>query len=354
MSEERLKSTRRSFLRGRFLSPEAQREKEELAAREAEEAEAKRLAEAPVHYMEYSRKAMAADFVIFTNAGEYENAFEAAVDALDEVSRLEKVLSYFLPDSEISRLNADGPYYPVSVSPEVYGLLRQCRDLSEATRGAFDVTATPLSEVWGFMRREGRLPSEEERLDALAKVSTASIEWEDADCALKLGCEGMKVSLGSIGKGFALDAAVRVLEQSGLDDFIFHGGLSSVVAHGARRGRKDWLLGLHHPLKKNERLLEIPIRDRALGTSGSATQFFWANGRRYGHVIDPRTGFPAMNVLSATVLAPTATEADALATAFYVMGPDETRDFCRNHPELGVLFVLPSGVDVKIVRIGEI
>ncbi len=345
-----MQTNRRSFLTGRFLSPEAQ------AAKEAEEAaaRARALADAPAQYMQYSRRAMAAEFVVFTNAGEYENAFEAAVEALDEVTRLEKVLSYFLPESEISRLNEDGPYYPVSVSPEVYLLLQTCKALYEATGGAFDMTATPLSEVWGFMRREGRVPTEEERLDALAKVSTGKIQWFDEDSALQLGCEGMKVSLGSIGKGFALDSAAGILERAGLNDFLFHGGLSSVLARGARRGREDWLVGLHHPLKKDERLMEIPLRNRALGTSGSATQFFWSNGKRFGHVLDPRTGFPASNVLSATALAPNATEADALATAFYVMGPEQTEAFCEKRPEIGAIFVLPAGTNVKIVEFGNV
>lgn len=351
MMEKRLRSNRRSFLRGQFLSPLAQQEKRA----QAEEEDARRLADAPAQYMEYSRKAMAADFVILTNAGEYENAFDAAVEALDEVSRLEKVLSYFIPESEVSFLNEDGPYYPVALSSEVYLLLRQCRELFEATDGAFDVTATPLSEVWGFMRRHGRLPTENERLEAMKKVGSGSLVFNDEDSSVQLGCEGMKVSFGSIGKGFALDLAAQILERWELNDYLFHGGLSSIVARGARRGRKDWLVGLHHPLKPTERLMEIPLKDRALGTSGSATQFFWANGRRYGHVLDPRTGFPGMDVLSATVLAPSATEADALATAFYVMGPDQTKAFCEKRPDLGVIFVLPdAGTNVKIVQFGNV
>lgn len=349
-SNSRLSSTRRSFLRGRFLSPEAQREKDEQTLREAETLEA----EVPVPYMQYSRRAMAAEFVVVTNAGEYENAFDVAVEALDEVSRLEKDLSYFLPESEISRVNENGPYYAVSVLPEVYGLLRTCGELYDATHGALDVTATPLSEVWGFMRRQGRVPTEEERLAALACVGMNRITWEDAECALKLGCEGMKISLGSIGKGFALDVAAAVLDRCGLENYIFHGGWSSIFARGARRGRRDWLVGLRHPLKPTERILELPLENRALGTSGSATQFFWANGRRYGHVIDPRTGFPGTDVLSATVLAPTAAEADALATAFYVMGPEESKAFCDARPELGAIFVLPKpGNGCEIVTFGE-
>ncbi|MBE6428926.1 MAG: FAD:protein FMN transferase [Planctomycetaceae bacterium] len=351
MTEERLRSSRRSFLRGQFLSPAAQQEKNALAEKERN----RKLAEAPAQYMEYSRKAMASDFVIFTNAGEYENAFDAAVDALDEVSRLEKILSYFIPESEVSCLNEDGPYYPVTLSSEVYQLLRFCRELFEATDGAFDVTTAPLSEVWGFMRRQGRLPTEEERLEAMAKVGTDFIIFDDAETSVQLGREGMKVAFGSIGKGYALDCAAQILELRGLDNYLFHGGLSSLIAHGARRGREDWLVGLHHPLKPTERLMEIPLKDRALGTSGSATQFFWANGHRYGHVLDPRTGFPGMDVLSATVLAPTATEADALATAFYVMGPEQAKAFCEKRPDLGAIFVLPdSGANVKIVQFGNI
>ncbi|MDO4584267.1 MAG: FAD:protein FMN transferase [Planctomycetia bacterium] len=298
--------------------------------------------ERPAEYVEISRHCMAAEFLIYTNAGEYGHGVEVALEALDEVTRLEKLLSYFEEESEISQINAAAGRDFVEVSPEVYGLLKQCDTIFRKTQGAFDMTATPLSEVWGFLARKGKVPEESRRLQALTLVDGGEVLWDDCRWAVRLPRCGMRISLGSIGKGFALDVAANVLEIGGVENFLFHGGNSSVLARGERRGRKDWLVGLHHPLKPGRRLREIPLRNRALGTSGSATQFFWWQGKRYGHVLDPRTGFPAEGVLSVTVLAPTATEADALATAFYVMGVEATEEFCKNRPDLGVIFALPT------------
>lgn len=301
------------------------------------------LEERPAEYVEISRRCMAADFLIYTNAGEYCHGVDTALDALDEVTRLEKLLSYFEEESEISRINAWAGRDFVEISPEVYGLLKQCDTIFRQTDGAFDISATPLSEAWGFMARKGRVPEESQRLAALSLVAGGEILWDDNRCAVRLPRAGMRISLGSVGKGFALDVSATVLEEGGMENFLFHGGSSSVLARGERRGRKDWLVGLHHPLKPGRRLKEIPLQNRALGTSGSAAQFFWWQGKRYGHVLDPRTGFPAEGVLSVTVLAATATEADALATAFYVMGVEATEAFCKNRPDLGVIFALPAG-----------
>lgn len=297
---------------------------------------------------------MAEDFVIYTNAGEYIDAYDAALEALDEVTRLEKLLSYFDEESEISRINQLADRDFVETTEEVYSILKYCNDLFFRTDGAFDITSTALWEAWGFMKRRPRLPSEEERREALERVSSRKILWDDARYALRFTQKGMRISLGSVGKGLATDAASAILRASGMENFLLCGGVSSVFASGARRGRNDWLVGLQHPASLKERLGEIPLENRALGTSGSATQFFWQNGKRYGHVLDPRSGLPVTNVLSVSVVAPTAAEADALATAFYVMGVDATRDFCKNRPDLSVLFVLPKvGSDCEIHFLGE-
>ena len=342
-------TSRRDFLYNNIVrAGERARAAEENRAREAAK-------NAPVTYMEYSRHAMASDFVLFANAGEYSTLFDTAAAALDEVSRLEQLLTYFDSESEISRINRLAGLGWVETEPEVYDLLKYCRQLDFDTHGAYDITATPLCEVWGFMRRKGVLPEEEERRTALESVSTERITWDDEGCRLKFERPGVKISLGSVGKGLALDRAGDVLAEAGVTDFLFHGGASSVLARGARRGREDWLIGLHHPLRPKERIREITLRDRALGTSGSATQFFWSGGKRYGHILDPRTGWPAVNVLSTTVLAPTAREADALATAFYVLGIEQTRAFCEKRPDLAVIFVLPKGAnELEMVEVGSL
>jgi thiamine biosynthesis lipoprotein len=153
----------------------------------------------------------------------------------------------------------------------------------------------------------------------------------------------MELNLGSVGKGYALDRCAEILEAAGVVDFLIHGGQSSILARGGRHASGDpreWCIALRHPLRADRRLAELKMRHCGLGTSGSGQQFFYHRGRRYGHVLDPRSGVPAEGVLSATVLAPDAAEADALATAFFVLGVDATQAYCETRPELAVVFVL--------------
>jgi len=153
-------------------------------------------------------------------------------------------------------------------------------------------------------------------------------------------CDSGSPNLGSIGKGYALDRCGELLAAAGINDFLLHGGSSSVLArgsHGARQPGEGWSVGVRDPLRPRRRLGQLIVKDRALATSGAAAQFFMHDLRRYGHILDPRSGQPAEGVLSTTVLAPTATEADALATAFYVMGPDEARRYCEADPNVAAI-----------------
>jgi thiamine biosynthesis lipoprotein len=167
----------------------------------------------------------------------------------------------------------------------------------------------------------------------------------------------MELNLGSIGKGYALDRASERLLAAGVGDFLLHGGQSSVLARGSRQSgtaRDGWTVGIHDPLRRGRRIGQLRLRDRALGTSGSANQSFRHHGRRYAHILDPRTGWPAEGVWSATVLAPTAAEADALSTAFYVMGADAAFRYCRARPDLAAVLVSssPEGQPPAILTAG--
>jgi thiamine biosynthesis lipoprotein len=155
---------------------------------------------------------------------------------------------------------------------------------------------------------------------------------------------GVELNLGCIGKGYALDRCGELMREAGVDDFLLHGGNSSVLARGSHAARPGdgWTVGVHNPLRPQRRLGEICLRGRCLATSGSGTQFFMHRGHRYGHILDPRTGWPAEGVLSVTVLAPTAAEADGLATAMYVMGLQRSLEFCRVHPEVGFIMLCPG------------
>jgi len=310
-----------------------------------------------------SRKAMAGEFEICLPAAIAGEATAAALEALDLVQSLEGQLSFFKPDSDISAINREAAEAAVKVEPRLFALLQAAMRLWRESDGAYDLTAAPLWEVWGFARRLGTIPSPEQLAEAQSLVGGQWVELDEEQETIRLLSRGMRLNLGSIGKGYAVDRAVEHLLAAGVSDFLVHGGYSSVAARGwaagpaaidgpsdsaaaaraARAARRPWKIGVKDPLRDELRLGQVELRDRALGTSGAQFQSFRHRGRRYGHILDPRTGQPADGVLSVTVLAPTATEADALSTAFYVMGPEAAMDYCQQHPSIAALVFAQVG-----------
>jgi thiamine biosynthesis lipoprotein len=301
---------------------------------------------APGYLVQVSRRAMATDFEVFLNAGQQGRATEAALQALDLVGELEAQMTVYRPHSEVMDVNRRAADGPVAVEGRLFGILQLAVQLSRETGGAFDLTAGPLSRVWGFYRREGQLPDAEALQQAVARVGYRQLELDDERHTIRFLQRGVEINLNAVGKGYAVERCGEVLREAGVQDYLIHGGQSSVLAGGSRAGGESnprgWSVALKHPLKPTQRLAEIWLRDRALGTSGSGVQFFHHQGRRYGHVLDPRTGWPAEGVLSATVLAPSAALADAVSTACFVMGREGTDEYCRNHPELAAILVCPG------------
>ncbi len=295
------------------------------------------------YLLQVGRRAMACQFQVFLNAGQHEQAVEAATEALDRVDLLETQLSVYLESSDISRINRLAAEQPCNVQDGAFRLLERCLSLAEETDGAFDITAAPLVKLWGFFVRQGRLPSESDIRDTLRLVGRSHVRLDSERHSISLAKPGVALNLGSIGKGYALDQCAHTLDSAGVENYLIHGGQSSIRARGARSQDTQsgcWSVALVHPLRPEKRLAEIELVDRCLGTSGCSRQFFYHRGHRYGHILDPRTGRPAEGVLSATVLAPRAEQADALATAFFVLGVEASRAYCEHHPELSALFVL--------------
>lgn len=296
---------------------------------------------------------MACRFVVLLNPSD-RRLTHAAGEALDEVDRLEDQMTVYRDDSELAALNRTAFDRPVPVERRLFELLERAVQLNRETEGAFDITASPLVRCWGFFQRKGRVPSESELQEALSRVGSEHLELNAADCSVRFRRPGMEINLGSIGKGYALDRASAVLGQHGLENFAFHGGRSSALARGNRDGDRGWSVGISNPLFLRNRLAVVRLQNAALGTSGSGEQFFRSAGRRYGHILDPRTGRPAEGVLSVTAVAPSAAEADALATAFFVLGVEKTAEYCDNHPGVGAL-VIPQpkgGSRLEIIRLG--
>jgi thiamine biosynthesis lipoprotein len=302
------------------------------------------------------RRAMACEFEVQLAADRNDNSMEHVFEALDLVESLESQMTVYRDDSEVVRLNRRAAEEPVAVEPRLFDLFRRAQQLNQETDGALDITSGPLSEAWGFSRREGRVPSDDQLADARERVGMQHVVLDGEKKTISFHRPGMSVNLNSMGKGYALDRMAELLALHDIDDYLVHGGKSSVLARGNQPGSEDtgWRVAIRHPLRQSETLAELVLRNQALSTSGAGTQFFFRRGRRYGHILDPRSGYPAEGLYSATVLAPTAAEAEGLSTAFYVMGPERAGQFCVLRPEIAALLVAPGERegDVRLITFG--
>jgi len=277
--------------------------------------------------------------------------------ALDLIDALERQLTVYRDDSEVSRINADAHLGPVEVEPGLFGLLEQALAIGRATGGAYDVSAGALSVAWGFFRGPRRVPDPETLAEARARTGQHHLRLDPETRTVRFDRPGIVINLGSIGKGYAIDRAIDVIRGHWWPtSALVHGGRSSLYALGSPPGRFGgrWEVALRNPFDPASPLGVLRLRDRGMGTSGTAFQRFEAGGRVYGHILDPRTGEPAEGPASVTVLAPTAAEADALSTAFYLLGIEGAAAYVAEHPEIGAIVVEdgPAGASPRIVTLG--
>jgi thiamine biosynthesis lipoprotein len=300
----------------------------------------------------------------FVLRGEREPALRAAgEEALDEISRLETQLSLYRRDSELNQLNARAAREPVRVSPPLFHLLARARDLWAATDGAFDPTIAPLMRAWKFVRDTGARPDAAELAAARACVGMQHVELDAANFTVRFARPGVVLDPGAIGKGHALERAGRLLREAGVSDALLHGGTSTVLALGTDAEGAPWRIAIEHPAHALEAatagtpfptpalnaphpeadtgrsasanapacsspgtstpplLAVVPLRDEALSVSAVWGKAFVADGRVYGHVMDPRRGEPTDAAVLAAVAHPCATDTDALSTALLALGP---------------------------------
>jgi thiamine biosynthesis lipoprotein len=341
--------SRRAFLQGRAAARTLADRAFDLAQQWVESATdliGNRFPEQPTLHLEARRRAMACEFAVRYHEADRHLA-DTVLEAFDEIDRIESLLTIYQEASEVLQVNRYAAAGPVFIETELFQLIELAAKLHSETEGAFDITATPLSRVWGFLKREGRLPSDDEIAAALELVDMSRVMLNPATQSVQFRHSGIEINFNAMGKGYALDRAATLLAERGADNYLWHGGRSSVLARGANQGDEQgsWTIGLRNPLEPQQYLAEFHLRNRALGTSGGATQFFEHEGQRYSHIIDPRTGWPAAGVYTATVIAPTAAEADALSTAAFVLGPEHLGQLLANRPDIAVALVCPSNTD---------
>jgi len=301
-------------------------------------------------------EAMATRFELVLQGQSASGLRSAGEEALGEIGRLERQLSFFCPESDIARINARAAREPVRVSPIVFDLLQRCRRMTLATDGAFDITAAPLARCWGFLGGCGHVPDPRELASARRRVGISHILLDEDDFSVRFDQPGVMLDLGAVGKGFALDRAAGLLREAGITSALLHGGTSSVYAIGSPLDADAWKVSVELPEQATGRaapqpqdlLAVVQLRDESLSVSAVWGRSFELEGKRVGHVIDPRTSQPVFAaVLSALVLA-SAEESDALSTALLVLGAQGLEALARFAPQARGLVASPcaGGFDV--------
>jgi thiamine biosynthesis lipoprotein len=281
------------------------------------------------------RIAMACRFEVMLPSNDARD-IAAAQAALDEADRLEAILTVFRETSEVSHVNRTAGGADVRVGPELFELLQASERLYQETDGAFDVTSNPLSRCWGFLRREGRVPDDASLAEARACVGMNHVTLDIDRQTVRFDRPGVELNFGSIGKGYAIDRMAAILRGRGVRHALLSAGASSVVAIGGGRG--GWPIDLR-PRRARAPVGRVRLRDGAVGSSGAGEQYFEIDGTRYGHVLDPRTGWPATGVLGVSVVTRDATDADALSTALLIEGASLAEPYCAAHPDTLVVLV---------------
>ncbi len=300
------------------------------------------------YWLRIERRAMACPFEITLDQRDTQWVAVAQA-ALRELDPIEAKLTVFRDTSAIVDLNRHAASGPVGCDAELFALLSRCAELSRDTGGAFDITSTPLSRAWGFLQRDGRVPSEAEVTEARERVGMQHVRLDAAGSSVLFARHGVELNLGAVGKGYALDRIATTLRSNGVDRALLSAGRSSLLGIGDH-GR-GWPIDIVSP-RRSRPLARVWLRDAALGTSGAGTQFAVIDGKRYGHVVDPRSGRPSEGILSASVICASAADADALSTGFLVGGPAVAHSYCERHPGVLALLTPDDDSDTTLV-IGE-
>ena len=298
-----------------------------------------------------SRPAMGTTVEIFLYAPDGETAAALFETAFSEVERVEAALSSYRPTSEVSRINRRASDGPLTTDPEVFDLLVEAQKLSRMTGGAFDFTVGPLTRAWGFFDAQGRYPSERELDEARSRTGWAKVLMDEESRTVFFLSPDIELDLGGIGKGWALDRVGRRFQGLGVTSALLGFGRSSYLAIGAPPETSGWTVRIPDPSLPGDDLTSVLLRNQALSTSGSSERYFDLDGKKYSHIIDPRTGVPAQELVQVTVVAPTATVGDAISTALFVLGPEGGGELAHRHRDLQALLVSVKEGERRVVGV---
>ncbi len=278
-------------------------------------------------------------------------AGKAIEAALDEMERMDRIMSNYKSDSELSQVNKKAAKSPVPCNAELLDVIAQSQYYSELSGGAFDITVSPIVALWGFFREKGHVPPDKEIEKLLPAVSWKNIVIDKGGNPKKPGAVSFKnaktqIDLGGIGKGYAVDKALEIIKKSGIDNGCINLG-GNIYVLGAPQGKQAWKIGVQHPRNQDEILGYLELKNEATATSGDYERFFEFKGKRYSHIINPQTGRPVSGTIATTVVAPTGTEVDALSTIVFVLGHEKGMEIVKRMPHVDAMIAY-EGKDGKM------
>ena len=262
--------------------------------------------------------------------------------AIAEVKRIENLISDWIPTSQISKVNQNAGVSPIKVDKEVFDLVDRATKISKLTSGAFDISYASMDKIWKFDGSMKEMPTEEAIKMSVEKVGYQNIILNPKDTTIYLKNKGMKLGLGGIGQGYIADKIKVLLQEKGCVSGLVNVS-GDINTWGKQPNGNPWTVGIVNPMNKNKVFATFPLDDSAVETSGSYEKYVTFNGKRYSHIIDPRTGYPATGIISVSVFTKQTELADALATGIFVLGVEVGLDLVNQLKGVGCIIVDDKG-----------
>jgi thiamine biosynthesis lipoprotein len=285
---------------------------------------------------------MGARFDISIVAGDSLLAERYIDTVIAEVSRIEHLISDWMPQTQISQVNSNAGIRPVKVDPEVFALTQRAIHFSEITNGAFDISFAAMDRIWKFDGSMTEMPSAEAIQKSIAKVGYRNIILDSSASTIFLKLPGMKIGFGALGEGYAADRCRDLMLSKGIKAGIVNGS-GDMRTWGEQPNGEPWNIGITNPMKKHELFAVLPLREMAVTTSGSYEKFVEFNGKRYSHIINPATGYPATGLCSVTVIGPSAEMANGFSTSLMVLGKEAGLRLLAQYPQYQCIMITDNG-----------
>ena len=285
---------------------------------------------------------MGCDFAITVTANEQKEADGYIQDAINEIKRIEYLISSWDQNSQTTLINNNAGVKPVKVDRELINLIERSFYISKITSGAFDISFASMDRIWKFDRSTVQLPHQEKIAASVAKIGYGKIVLNKENSTVFLKEKGMKIGFGAIGKGYAADKAKALLQGKGVKGGIINAS-GDLTTWGKQPNGTSWKVGIKNPLNKKNLFSWFDLDDNAVVTSGSYEKYVMIDGERYAHIINPKTGYPSKGIMSVSVFAPKAELADALATSVFVLGVEVGLDLINQLQNIEAIVVDTNG-----------